>query len=68
LGSQAHRVSDVDEYTRVITIEAVLASAEPDEQVEVAIAVVVGPGIGLSPQYREELCLRTIETREAGCG
>ena len=46
---------DVDEGAVVVAIEAVHLAAESDEQVEVAVAVEVGPGIRLAALEREEL-------------
>ena len=54
---------DVDERAVVVAIQAVHLAAEADEQIEVAVAVEVGPGIRLAALEREERRLHRLEER-----
>ena len=59
-----HLGANLDERAVVIAIQLVRhAFAEADEEIEIAVVVVVGPAIGLASRGREEIRLHQLELR-----
>ena len=65
---QSQRRGHIDEVASVVPVETVLRIAHPHEEVEIAVPIVVRPGVGLGAGGGEEVGLDAVEGGWGGLG